>query len=174
VTSQAYTGDLRSAVSGAVSGLAAADTLCQLNADATMLGGTFKAYLAGDSRGPADALADVGPWFSVTTTGQADPDAKVFNNRANLSTDPVSIKFFDEHGSDNGGRFWKVWTGAKGSNVASAATALDRGSNCSNWTSSVANTTGVSGESGLSQGIWRETLPLPNCSEQLHLYCFEQ
>lgn len=93
LTSQRYGGDLKGQVSGPSSGLAAADALCQLAADAATLGGKFKAYLSDGSRGPADDLADVGPWFMVTTKGFADPDAKVFNNKANLSTTPLS--YFD-------------------------------------------------------------------------------
>ena len=164
VTSREYGADLRSQVKGAASGIAAADALCQLSADGALLGGRFQAYLADDSRDAADGLADVGPWFRISSAaGAADPNGKVFNNKANLSTKPIGGIDRDEQGGSQAGKW--VWTGD--------STERSAGPNCANWTSPVFADTGVIGESGDTSEHWRAG-QMVKCDRFAHLYCFEQ
>lgn len=163
VTSQTYNGALQLAVPRSTSGLAAADALCQLAADGAELRGKFKAYLADTTRGPSDDLADVGPWFSVSNRQMP---RKVFNNKANLSTAPLSSFNQDEFGADVVGL---AWTGVGGSN-------------CANWTSSsspssssLSDGLGSVGQGGAPSGAWR-TIANDRfyCSDEARLYCLEQ
>ena len=76
-----------------------ADAKCQLAADSQLLGGTFKAWISTTSGNAIDRIADVGPWVLV------DNATKVFNNKANLQTVPLSAIWLTEANTS------PTWTG---------------------------------------------------------------
>lgn len=156
VTVTDYDGNLKGKVSGAASGLAAGDKLCQLAADAAVLGGTWKAWLSDGSTNTnaIDRIADVGPWYLV------DGTTKVFNNKANLATSPLQVI----NRNENGGLVSAdVWTGTSAGGTASDS--------CNGW-ATINSGSGRYGNS-TSTANWTD-YSYDSCYEKKHLYCFEQ
>lgn len=158
VTSQAYDGDLKSKVPSAASGVEAGDALCQIAADAALLNGRFKAFLASGGAPATDRLAEVGPWFLVDKGGA---EQRLFNNKANMATQPLVAFSNDERGEAVGSEW--AWTGASG---------LD----CEGWTKSPGGYEGMAGFALSKDSSWRGNstgIGTP-CNRAYRLYCFEQ
>lgn len=162
ITSTEYAGSL--AVEGrADTGVAGADALCQLAADAAELGGTFKAFLGDATRRAGDNLADVGPWYTVPN--RVGFTQKVFNNKANLATSPLVTHITDELGEVTLDATVPtgdvIWVG-------------DSTDHCDGWHTSSSDFSGAVGFFGGEGSRWRGDGTASSCSESYHLLCFEQ
>ncbi len=153
VTSTTFTGDLRADVGGAT-GVDAADIICQTAADGVLLGGKWRAFVDDGTLRAHERITDVGPWYDVRPEGETP--AKLFNNRANLLSAPLSKLNRDERGKSTYG---SAWTGS------------GEGKSCGAWTST--STYGVVGRVG-GEADWRATSSSDYCSDRNHIYCFEQ
>ncbi len=155
VTGSLYTGNLKGAANAAT-GIQGADALCQRAANAANIGGTWKAWISGDGQHAIDRIEGNGPWV-LMGTGQ-----RVFNNRDNLSTRPLTQIDHNENGVkiESG---TTVWTGTN-----SGGTEHHR--HCSDWTES--NSYGTSGRT-YSMDSWT-FLGETNCAISNRLYCLEQ
>jgi hypothetical protein len=182
LSSLTYSGDLKTA-GGGQTALDSADKLCQHLADAAVIGGVWKAWLSDSTTNAIDRITE-GPWYLLTYAGafgniEETYETRAFNNKANLTTVPLSAININEFGrsvsSSNGVLY--VWTGTTGSATAGVET-------CSNWTSSAASDHGIMGTAGGTIVGWTDSpewgtangspvYPLP-CNESAHLYCFEQ
>lgn len=161
VTSSAYPANLESLVSGAVSGLHAGDLLCEQAAQGALLGGAWKVWLSGeDSVGTRinaiDRISDVGPWFRLD-------GVKVFNNRANLGSTPLSALEIDEHGAPTSA---SVWTGTVAGGSSGDST-------CYGWSTTSSYYDGGQGLSSATGSGWTDAFAWP-CDQTAHLYCLEQ
>ncbi len=141
---------------GKLGGLAGADAKCALSAQAANLGGTWKAWLSDDTTNALDRIANVGPWFLLDGT-------KVFNNKANLATVPLSQITISEQGTRTSGSY--AWTGTLGGGARSPDT-------CGSWAFNDATKKGNVGYL-TSASNWTEYSAWP-CSYRMHLYCIEQ
>lgn len=153
VTSTTFTGDLRADVGGAT-GVDAADTICQTAADGVLLGGKWKAFVDEGTLRAHERIADVGPWYEVRAAGETP--LRLFNNRANLLSAPLSKLNRDERGRTTYG---DAWTGA------------GQERSCLGWTTTSGY--GVVGRVG-GESDWRATSSTEGCYGRNHLYCFEQ
>lgn len=159
----------RSSYTGALGGLAGADAKCQTAATAANLGGKWKAWLSDSKTNAIDRVTDVGPWALLD-------GRKVFNNKINMTTVPITPINRDEFGApfDREDRPF-VWTGTKFGGSRSSLT-------CSDWMSSsggcgggaVAANCGDRG--GASAGnSWTESDNPADCSSlENRLICIEQ
>lgn len=153
VTSLTSMGDLVGTAGGA-DGIEAANEIC--NSEAENLGGVWVAWLSTTTSNAPSRINDVAPWFLV------DGTTEVFSSHAQLSEQPhVAIDM-----SESGNRFvaGRVWTGTNG-----GAATLER---CGEWTSSSVVELGSYGDLA-SASAWSYS-NTQYCSEQAHLYCFEQ
>ena len=160
VTSTAYPGNLASA-GQAADGLTGADNLCNLAAQASLKGGTWKAWLSSQSVSALTRLQDVGPWYQELADGTV---VKTFNNKANLSTAPLASVTADE----NGGQVYDadVWTGTAPGGQAS-------GSTCSGFSTTSSSYSGTVGSTGYAGGAWTQSSSR-GCYQSARLYCFQQ
>ena len=160
-----YRGDLLAYVPGAVSGVAAADALCQQVAAGAMLEGTWLAWLsAANYNSPIhaiDRVQDVGPWYLLS--GQ-----KAFNNKANLTGTPLTPLNVDERGQ----QLWyntsnaQIWTGSK-----AGGTLWGGYSSCSGWMSDGGQ--GMTGDVTHSDTSWITDYS-DDCISENHLLCIQQ
>lgn len=161
VTSTTYNGNL--------GGLTGADAKCQARANATSLGGTWKAWLS-DSRTSAssrlthatvpykrvDGFTVASDWKDLTD-GSLQESIRVTELKTKLG--------------DQGSFFSKAWTNTKANGQIA-----DAYSSCNNWTSGSASTgNGWAGTFLNRDTQWTESGSDP-CSviNTNHLYCFEQ
>jgi hypothetical protein len=183
ISSLTYDGDLKTA-GGGQTGLEGGDKLCQHLADAAVLGGAWKAWLSDATTNAIDRITE-GPWYILTyaTTGFGPPfevyETKAFNNKANLTTVPLSSIQNTEFGERVYARdgVIHVWTGTTGSATRATQT-------CTDWSSAASSDHGLIGEPASVAVAWTDSAqweaangshPVPTpCSESLHLYCFEQ
>jgi hypothetical protein len=153
-TSVVYSGDL--------GGLVGADDKCATVAMAGALGGVWKAWLSSSADNAVDRITDVGPWFLV------DGVTKVFNNKINLTTNPIAAINMDENGAYLNG---SVWTGTVAGGTKDTI-------NCLDWTDG--STLDVRGRTGLAlsqinDARWTyEPGSGAPCSSDFRLYCIEQ
>jgi len=173
VTSLRYSADLRSA-GGQATGLASADAICQTLADASSLGGTFRAWISTTQVDAIDRVTGPGPWYRMD-------GAVVFANRAALGTTPLAAISIDEKGG-HPDPYYESWTGtALGGHRAPLG--ARQSVTCYDWTSTIDSTSvgGVLGVYGEGPGEldgtgtqWTE-YATGYCSPfHRHLYCFEQ
>ncbi|MCC6333053.1 MAG: hypothetical protein IT380_03580 [Myxococcales bacterium] len=158
ITSTAYSGNL-AAAGQAGTGQAGADALCNLAAQASLKGGTWKAWLSTGSSSALSRIQDVGPWSQEAPAGVLE---RTFNNKANLSTAPLMALVRDE----NGGQVWGVryWTGTAPGGTPSANT-------CTGFASTSGY--GTQGESGVTTSDWTDAT-YASCASSARLLCFEQ
>ena len=150
VTSGTFTGNL--------GGLAGADATCLIYATAANLGGTWVAYVSDTYTTAYSKIADVGPWYLV------DRSTKVFNNKSNILTTPLT--YINRTESGLVGSSFNVWTGTSSTGAATSY-------NCNNWTVGTGYSyNGTYGYSS-SQSQWSQ-YSYDYCSYSYHLYCFEQ
>jgi len=161
VTSTTYSGNLLQAA-GAADGLAAGDKLCTQAAQAAALGGTWKAWLSVKGTDAKTRMAGVvGGWYLLDGT-------KVFNNAANLTTQPLAnIRMTEQKTVINSGT--SVWTGTLNGGAAGP-------SNCLDWTATI-GPMGTSPVATIGDAVfasnWTDGSTL-FCSSSARLYCFEQ
>ena len=153
----------RSTFSGNLGGLAGADTKCRLAAEAAELGGTWKAFLSDGTVSAPSRMEVEGAWYQGTTGSGL---VKLFNNRANLRTDPLIAFGYDETGAHwgNGSRF-PLWTGTRSGGAP--------GFTCKGFTSAEYLQYGVAGQTDSTVSSWVDG-EQRRCSYEAHLLCFEQ
>ncbi|MBK9072002.1 MAG: hypothetical protein IPL79_13510 [Myxococcales bacterium] len=167
VTSQRYPANLRAAGGGA-SGLASADNLCQLSADAAALGGQWVAWLSSTDADALDRITGAGPWYRTDGT-------LAFPNKASLATVPQVALSYDEHG-DMPDPFYEAWTGtALGGRVAPADGDLVS-TTCDDWTTTIDSETikGWLGDIDEADFNWTAYADGYCWGFDRRLYCFEQ
>jgi hypothetical protein len=170
LTHDGWDGDLVSAAHtlglAATTGIVAADALCNRAAAQAGLGGVWVAWLSDATHDAIARVVDVGPWYRVD-------GAKVFDNEAALTGNPLVAIELDERGNDteltpDGGGLANVpWTGTLANGTRSPST-------CGDWTSNSSSTHGLVGaNTATTQRKWTEG-SLPLCDQPYPLYCFEQ
>lgn len=160
VTNTAYPSDLAQAGS-ASDGLAGADALCNLAAQAQNMGGIWVAWLSSSTVAALSRIPEVGPWYVVDSHGQ---QFLAFNNKANLQTSPQTSVSLDERGNEVAAFAWSVWTGTRANGSPAAST-------CSDW--STTGGVGVVGLVGSSTSTWTYD-HASSCANANHLLCFEK
>ena len=153
VTASAYDGNL--------GGLAGADTKCTTAALGAGLGGSWKAWLSDTNTDALNRIADVGPWYFVDRT------TRVFNNKANLATIPLTPIIMTEQGNRLPTALTdEVWTGTFEGGLRSTA-------NCFDWSSNT-NGTGHYGTAQYTNNWSNYASQAVKCSATLRMYCLEQ
>lgn len=156
-----YDGDLLSATAE-FDGAAAADALCQLEADGALLGGNWKAWISTFSEDAIDRISDNGPWYLV------DGSTLVANNLAELATSGPRTDI-DMHPNRATVGDFGAWTGT-------GTSGRWTGEDCNEWSTSVyevEGTFGVSTVVSTALGAWTERGG-GDCDIRRHLYCIEQ
>ena len=167
VTKMTYAGDLRSAGSGA-SGLDGADKLCTLAAKAANKSGTFIAWLSDSKTNAIDRIKDVGPWYLVGT------EEVVFNNKANMMTEPQRPINRDEMGDEVEAPWDAVWTGTVAGGKSNCDARLL--GCCEDWASIEGKGYkggGRLGDASTTTG-WSDKQEDGSCIARYRLYCIEQ
>jgi hypothetical protein len=148
---------------GAMGGVAGGDTICQKQAAAANLGGTFVAWLSAANAPAIGRLAANGPWYLVDRT------TRVFASKeAIITTFPEVPIDHDETGKPVKGAVGAalVWTGTS----STGQTPVGAG-NCVDFTGIG---TGQAGSfTGARSPTWTQA-QASDCTAELHLYCFEQ
>jgi hypothetical protein len=148
---------------GALGGLARADAICQAEADAAGLTGTFLAWLSDSTTHAPDRLLDHARAYTLAdgaplTTWSALLDGAL--------SSPIGL---DASGEDATQLAWylgtNLWTGTTADGLAQSAT-------CQDWTSSDPADFGTTGRNNFGDASWTEDLSAP-CDQALQLYCFE-
>lgn len=162
VTATGYTGNLVAAAN-ATNGLDAADKLCMTAAQAINLGGSWRAWLSDGTAHASERLVEAGPWHLLEPDGGTGP--RVFNNKANMATVPLTAIERTEHGSTLGSA--TVWTGT----LAGGNRALQH---CDNWSNT--SSVGQYGDAKSTTEKWTavSSTPTESCAASRHLYCIEQ
>lgn len=149
---------------GALGGVSGADAKCQSAADATELGGTWKAWIATESISSTPAAR-----FTPSPSGYELLDGRMLGGTS-LDEFPASLLTqlnTDENGQGVAGRSL-VWTGLRQNGLPYELT-----SRCQEWTSNSPNDRGSAGTTSLTNFSWTIT-ETPSCDLQFRLYCFEQ
>lgn len=154
VTSDSFTGNLKSAGAGGATGLIAGDKLCAQAAARAKLTGSFHAWLSSDTIDAKDRLQSNGPWYTT------DGTAVVFSSTSDLTTGPKS-PILDETGKSFSGY---VWTGSFKTGFKSQFT-------CKGWESDSDSDNGDCGNSAL--GDWSHANTIGSCSKPRPIYCFQ-
>lgn len=171
-TSTFYQGNFGSAV--------AADALCNTQALAGSLSGTFVAITSDSNSTAFNRVTSNGPWYLVGQVGSIL--GKVADDKADLFDGSIDTALnVDEFGNDligncsggsdddDGGScspdLIQVWTG-------STASGIHEGSSCTNWTSASSNVNGRRGDLTQTDNDWITDAD-DNCDELKRLYCFQ-
>lgn len=169
VTSATFKGDLVTPAGGGLSGLAAADKLCQTAAGGAGLEGTFVAFISSGSDGAATRLVDGGPYFAV------DRKTKLYENKAGVAAraerpipDERGHEAFDTYaGKDKfgditaGTSIASFWTGSSGAGQPT-------GDDCRGWT-----TSDLFVDGSFATYLGASTIKL-SCDQERHVLCLEQ
>lgn len=148
---------------GNLGGLSGADAVCQAEADAASLPGTYRAWLS-------DSATDAGLRVGISVGAYVMPNGvRIANSWADL-TDLSLITGINvlANGTVVPSPGSRVWTGTRTDGTRYGTTS----ENCSDWTSN-----GGTGRSGLShqQNVWSDFAPSVPCSSTgVRLYCFER
>jgi hypothetical protein len=158
-TSDGYRGDL--------GGLAGANEICQSHADAASLGGSFRAWLADSTTGPADTF-ERSPVPYVRTDG-----ATVADDWDDLTDGTIqNLIEVNEFGSATGVSFFK-WTNVTAAGAPENIVGDPGEDSCQNWTSDEGN--GSFAAPDFFGGSWTESDGGRfDCGSGVALYCFEQ
>ncbi len=150
-------------------GIAGADAICQGEAEAAGLQGTFKAWLSGQSNSPADESA-----FYHSQVPYALVDGtEVANNWSDLTDGNLQVPIYlTAKGNQIGGGHHEreVWTNT---NVDGTARSTQAEKTCNNWMEEGCSSRAGSGHSTNSDGKWTRAGEHA-CSSRQGLYCFEQ
>ena len=161
VSVAAGSGDIRSwpeADAQAVSGIAAADSICVSEADAAGLAepASFRAWLSGDGGNAIDRLTLPGAY--VRSDG-----ITVARSPADLVEGLIETGI-DHHADGSAANSAWAWTGT----TADGSAAINH---CNNWESASPSSTGQTGSAGFANARWTDLTDL-SCSGSHHLYCF--
>ena len=138
---------------------AAADALCQAEANAANLSGTFIAWLGTAASAPASRLPYNATWRVVgVSTPLALGRPALTDGTLDVAIDRDATGALVPNGN--------VWTGTTTAGVTSAA-------NCANWTDDTALSTANVGTSGLTNSSW-SAAGTATCDGTARLYCFQQ
>ncbi|MCA9677206.1 MAG: hypothetical protein H6709_07835 [Kofleriaceae bacterium] len=143
-------------------GLAGADALCQAEATAAGLGGTYKALLASNGASAASRFSASGaPWIRLDNVPVAATAADLLTAASwtvGLTVDATGGGHY---------QYWGMWTGA-----ASPGTAGTAATTCGNWSSTAAQgTSGVSDTPDMSRAFGG--FPASDCVSTLKLFCLQ-
>jgi hypothetical protein len=155
VTAATYSGQLTTGTGAQ----AAADAHCTLAAQSVNFGGTWIAWLSDGQYSAWSRINDVGPWYLV------DGATKVFNNKANMTTVPLTPINMTEQGTRLLSSPEFVWTG---SNSGGQPSQVD----CNGWTTSSFDFYGSVGNAA-STSTWEHD-STEYCSTSHRYYCIEQ
>ena len=155
VTAQTYNGDLKTA-GGGTTGLLGADNLCNndSNKPARGAGSTWKAILlsnSGTESGVYYYRTNYSTRIGLAYGGMLNRNTF---NAGTATGAPANLESSIAVNSKN------TWTGTTSGN-------------CSNWTTSLANTSSIYGASGQISSSWASAT-LTKCSTKLNLYCAQQ
>jgi hypothetical protein len=149
---------------GNLGGIAGADALCQSNAAAAGLTGTFKAWLSDGASDPASTFTQVGPYVKLYGTSLV----LVANDWADLTdgtlASPIDTDAFGNHAGYN--RLTNVNADGTTYNAYPYA-------NCSGFTSNSCSQTAGYGTSTTTSS-WSNAGITDCCTKQFGLICFEQ
>jgi hypothetical protein len=143
---------------GALGGLAGADTVCTSLANDAGLPGTFLAIMSDDQTAAADRLTIDGPVRTMDDLVVANDAADLWDGMLDAAIVVTELGTTDANGA--------VWTGTTVSGQSFAT-------NCSNWTTSSVQSFGGRGLKAQTTADWIES-PQDRCSHSFHLYCIEQ
>jgi hypothetical protein len=153
----------RPAFRGAFGGAEGADAICQREAEAGGLGGTFRAWIGDPSTRFTRSTA---PYVGVT-------GSRIANHWSDLTDGTLAsgIPVAPFGGAATPGALGQVWTGVDidGEPFFGAMT-------CSGWSFGVPSLNGYAGYLGARDRTWTDSglyLGVP-CDQLRHLYCFEQ
>jgi hypothetical protein len=139
---------------GNLGGVAGADTSCTTIATSAGLGGAWMAWVSTPASAASSRLTSAGPWYLVT-------GVRVAASKAVLAASFGAIEHAIDRDELGGQRINSpVWTGGSVP------------SDCSDWTSGVANTFGTTGNTQYANFEW-ESLGNAMCNTTHRLYCFE-
>ena len=140
---------------GNFGGAAAADLICQNNATAQSLSGTFLAWVSDSTTSPAVRFNQgIVSFVRLDGTKIADNWADLTDGTLDAAIAPASPAI-------------GAWTGT-------AANGTPLGGTCSNWTSNSSAQTGRRGIPQQTNSQWSATAGDITCNNLLALYCFEQ
>ena len=152
---------------GGAAGLAAADNVCQAEAAAVNLIGTFKAWMSSTT---VDAKDRIG----ANTKGWIRTDGYTFTTSlTGLTTSPF-LAYVPVDRKANGSRLdvtdsTTAWTHTLKSGLkAGTSTSND----CSDWTSASGSSVVVGSTAGIFD-VWTNSGTTANCSSTLHVYCVQ-
>jgi len=172
VSSLRYSANLKAA-GGKATGVESADALCQQLADASAIGGTYRAWISSSTIDAIDHVQGTGPWFRM--------DGKMaFPNHASLGVTPmVPISIDEKMGMPD--PFYESWTGTGSGGRLKVQNGLTS-TTCMDWSSTVDSNTikgwlGIYGQQNTMLGAGPEWTNYDDgfCTPfSRHLYCFEQ
>lgn len=142
---------------GNLGGLAGADATCQAEANAQMLGGTYKAWLSTSTVNAIDRLISDGPWVRVD-------GVKVADNKTDLTDGEI----FTTISVDAAGNYLSgdaVWTGTDSTGIKMADT-------CGDWSLGGFLNFGHQGAYFSVTNVWTDHQFI-QCSNMRRFYCFE-
>jgi hypothetical protein len=128
---------------------------CSTAAAAANLGGTWKPWLSTAGQDALDSISATGPWKRLD-------GVLVFNNHANLATQPLALIDIDENGSLAGGAAWT------GTNTGGRKSIY----NCQSWTDGSSSAIGDYGRVDQGTDQWTAA-GATDCSQPLRVYCLE-
>lgn len=149
---------------GNLGGLVGADAICSSLASAAGLAGTYKAWLADDSCGPADGCRS----FVQSTVPYVRVDGKrIADDWADLTDGTLQATIsIDETGASQSSM--AVWTNTLPSGFPESV------DDCGDWSSGFGGESGGVGSSFFDNDFWTSG-PFPSaCDNPSALYCFEQ
>jgi hypothetical protein len=168
VTSVEGTGNLSSwPDAGGMTGLEAADAICQARADSVQLPGTFKAWLSDSTTSPGQRFVhSTVPYVRVDGVKIADNWDDLIAVGGNIQNTLNLTELGQVVGSEQ-----YVWT-------ATAYPGIKWGPTCSDWTDTPEEEVAMVGDPEKTNRQWTEALtggaPAQPCSLPQRLYCFQQ
>lgn len=158
VTAQSPTGN--------IGGLAGADAICQGEADAAGLPGTYMAWLSDATGSPSTRFTRAKSWyFQPNGFAIAHGWAGLTDQSAQSLSNPISYTATGVNASDT-----RTWTGNQYDGTPSRNSATR---NCLNWTSASPDERGYLGNPAAVYG-WSEVGFSETCDTEHRLYCFQQ
>jgi hypothetical protein len=168
VTSSAYAGDFKNGGTS-LTGLAAADYVCNVNTGSLGIPGTFVAWLSTSTVNAIDRVTGDGPWYLLD-------DTLAFPDHQSLAGTPLVPIHINELGLDlsvltppKG----LVWTGTAVGGKASSI--LSGPTTCADWTDGTASSYGGSGNANAQDAYWTDLGggSAEGCSAPNRIYCFQ-
>lgn len=154
-----------------IGGLAGADTICQQEAAAASLGGTWKAWLSDNTANAADRLTRSSAGYMLVNERRiADSWEDLISvSESNPLENPINL---DASGNPVGNP-GTVWTATAPNGTLIPTSGGDR--TCRNWATTNPQETGLVGDVGYVNSRWTQSIALgQTCNNFYRLYCFEQ